>query len=401
MSFLSPAVMSANPSPTLALNAKANQLKAEGVDIINLTAGEPDFDTPAWIKQAAYESMEQGMTKYTAVSGVPKLREAIAKKLKRDNEIEYNPDEIIVGCGAKHVIFTALMATLCPGDEVIIPSPYWVSYPEMVRIFGGNPVIIPCTEEQGFKLSPSHLEKAITPRTKWLIINSPGNPTGAVYTREELKALAEIIQNHENLHVISDDIYEHIIYEEKFATLAQVAPALKNRILTVNGLSKSYAMTGWRVGYGAGNKSLIQAMTMLQSQSVTNVTSIAQGAAIGALNGTQEFLQDWRESFQSRRDYCLERIGRISGLSCLKPQGAFYLFIGAQNLMGCKTKAGATISSDEDLGSYLLEEAGVAVVHGSAFGAQGYFRISYATSQENLEKAWDRTEKAIQSLSRA
>ena len=395
-------LLSANPSPTVALNSKALDLKNAGVDVINLAAGEPDFDTPSWIRQAATEAMEQGLTKYTAVEGILKLREAICQKLLNDNQLEYNPSEIIVGVGAKHVIFNALMATVNPGDEVIIPAPYWVSYPEMVRIFEGTVVITPCQESAGFKLTPQQLEKAITPDSKWLILNSPSNPTGSVYSEEELKALADVLRRHPHVYILCDDIYEYLVYDnEKFVSFATVAPDMKERTLAVNGLSKSFSMTGWRIGYGAGPQKLIKAMTLIQSQSTTNITSMVQGAGVAALKGPRGFLNEWKKAFVERRNHCLERLNSIPGLSCIKPQGAFYLFVNCKALMGFQTPDGNIINSDENFCIYLLESANVAVVHGSAFGMEGYFRLSYATKIEFLKDACNRIETAISKLTPA
>ena len=381
------------PSPTMAVTTKAAQMKAEGIDVIGLGAGEPDFDTPEHIRNAAKIAMDNGQTRYTPVGGTPALKQAIVDKFKRENEINYTADEIIVGCGGKQVIFNALLATLNVGDEVIIPAPYWVSYPDMTRFAAGLPVIVNCPAEQGFKLSPEGLEAAITKKSKWLILNSPSNPTGAAYTKEELLALIEVIERHPHLMVMSDDIYEHLVYgDTKFYTLAQLAPQLQERILTVNGVSKAYAMTGWRIGYAGGPAALIKAMSKIQSQSTSNPCSISQAAAVEALNGTQEFLNDWRKAFVRRRDLVVSKLNAIEGIDCLTPEGAFYVFPSCKGLLGGKLKTAT------DFSEYLLKEAEVAVVMGEAFGMDGHFRISYATSDEILEKACARIAKAVAKL---
>ncbi|OJW50311.1 MAG: aspartate aminotransferase [Alphaproteobacteria bacterium 41-28] len=396
MALISHRMSRIKPSPTLAVSARAAELKALGQDVISLGAGEPDFDTPDPIKKAAIKALSEGKTKYTAVEGILALRKAIAKKFKEENEIEYTPDQIIVGAGAKQVIFNALLATLNPRDEVIIPAPYWVSYPDMVEVGEGTPVIVRCSAESQLKLTPENLAEAITPKTKWLILNSPNNPSGMAYTRKELEALAEVIRRTPHLYVLSDDIYEHLVYDEfDFTTLAQVAPDLKERILTVNGLSKTYAMTGWRIGFGAGPRVLIEAMTTLQSQSTSHVTSITQEAAVVALEGSQDFIEEWVKIYTHRRDKALEILNKIPGLTCLKPQGAFYLYPSCVSLMGKKTPLKTIIGSDIDLANYLLESAGVAVVPGAAFGLSPYFRISYATDTDVLLEACHRISQAI------
>ncbi len=396
MALISHRMSRVKPSPTLTVSARAAELKALGQDVISLGAGEPDFDTPDLIKKAAIKALSEGKTKYTAVEGTLSLRKAIAEKFKQENEIEYTPDQIIVGAGAKQVIFNAFLASLNPGDEVIIPAPYWVSYPDMVEVAEGVPVIVRCTLDTHLKLTPENLAEAITPKTKWLILNSPNNPSGLAYTRAELEALAEVVRGSPHLHVLSDDIYEHLVYDGfQFTTLAQVAPDLKERILTVNGVSKSYAMTGWRIGYGAGPQSLIEAMITLQSQSTSHATSISQEASIAALKGPQDFIKEWVKVYAERRNKALEILNKTPGLACLKPQGAFYLYPSCVGLMGKKTPLETIIASDVDLATYLLESAGVAVVPGVAFGLSPYFRISYATNTNLLLEACQRISQAI------
>ena len=396
MDFISHRMARVKPSPTMAVMSRAAELKTLGQDIISLGAGEPDFDTPEHIKDAAIEALSKGKTKYTLVPGTRALRLAIAKKFKRENGIDYEPDQIIVSAGAKHVIFNALLATLNPGDEVIIPAPYWVSYPDMVELGEGTPVIVRSTPEKGLKLTPADLEEAITPKTKWLILNSPNNPSGMAYTRTELEALAAVLKNHPHVHVLSDDIYEHLVYDGfEFSTLAQVAPDLKDRILTVNGVSKSYAMTGWRIGYGAGPQPLISAMIKLQSQSTSSPTSICQEAATAALKGPQDFLEEWKKVYIERRDKALSILNKTPGVSCIKPQGGFYLYSSCVSLMGKQTPLGSILTSDTDFANYLLESAGVAVVPGAAFGLCPYFRISYATETNLLIEACHRISQAV------
>ncbi len=381
------------PSPTMAVTAKAAQMKADGIDVIGLGAGEPDFDTPEPIRNAAKAAMDNGQTRYTPVGGTPALKQAIISKFKRENSIDYTADEIIVGCGGKQVIFNALLASVNPGDEVIIPAPYWVSYPDMTRFAAGLPVIVDCPAEQGFKLTAEGLSAAITPKSKWLLLNSPSNPTGAAYTKQELLDLIAVIEKHPQLLVMSDDIYEHLVYgETEFFTLAQLAPQLKDRILTVNGVSKAYAMTGWRIGYAGGPAALIKAMSKIQSQSTSNPCSISQAAAVEALNGDQSFLNEWREAFVRRRDLVVNRLNAIEGIDCLTPEGAFYVFPSCKGLLGGKLKTAT------DFSAYLLEEAGVAVVMGEAFGMDGHFRISYATSDAALEDACERIAQAVAKL---
>ncbi|MBI1274923.1 aminotransferase class I/II-fold pyridoxal phosphate-dependent enzyme [bacterium] len=388
------------PSPTIAVTTKAAELKAAGKDVIGLGAGEPDFDTPDHIKQAAIDALAKGQTKYTPVDGIPALKQAIADKFKRENKLSYSTKQITVGTGAKHIIFNALLASLNEGDEVIIPAPFWVSYPDMVAFAGGEPVIVQCPETDGFKLSPALLEAAITPRTRWLILNSPSNPTGAAYTKDQLIALAAVLKRHPQVMVLADDIYEHLVYDGfAFHTLAEVAPEMYERTLTVNGVSKAYAMTGWRMGYAAGPEPLIKAMTMIASQSTSNPTSITQHATVAALNGPQEFLADWRKSFQRRRDLVVNGLNAIDGLDCMTPSGAFYVYPSCRGLIGKKTPQGKLIQSSDDLAAYLLEEALVAVVQGTAFGLDPYFRISYATSDAVLETAVQRIAAAVGKLS--
>ena len=387
MSIISNNLKKIKPSPTLAVTQKARELKAAGKDVIGLGAGEPDFDTPDNIKQAAISAIDAGDTKYTAVDGTPKLKKAIIEKFKRENKLNFETDQISVGAGGKQIIYNAMMATLNHGDEVIIPAPYWVSYPDIVLLAGGNPVIVKCSEKESFKISPEKLKNAITEKTKWLMLNSPSNPTGSCYTESEINSLADILKKHKQIHILSDDIYEHITYENfKFFTIAQVKE-LEDRILTMNGVSKAYAMTGWRIGYGAGPKELIKAMAKIQSQSTTNPSSISQAAAVEALNGKQDFIVERTKSFQQRRDFVLNELKSIKGVSCLKPEGAFYVFPSCSSLLGKKDPNGKFLKTDDDFVESLLENQGIAVVQGSAFGLSGFFRISYATSMDNLKKA--------------
>jgi len=388
------------PSPTMAITSKAREVKAAGFDVIGLGAGEPDFDTPDNIKQAGIDAITRGETKYTAVDGIPELKQAIAEKFARENGLEYKANEITVGSGGKHVLYNALLATLDPGDEVIIPSPYWVSYPDIVLLAGAEPVIIESKLEDDFKLTPETLEKAITPKTKWFIFNSPSNPTGAAYTRDEIKALTDVLLKHERVWVLSDDIYEHLVYDDfAFTTPAQVEPKLKERTLTLNGVSKAYSMTGWRIGYAGGPAELIKAIGKLQSQSTSNPCSISQWAAVEALRGPQDFLKDWVKSFQERRDVVVSMLNQASGISCPTPEGAFYVYPSCAGCIGKKTPKGQVIDSDEDFAVALLAEEGVAVVHGAAFGLSPFFRISYATGMEALEEACRRIQRFCASLS--
>lgn len=387
------------PSPTMAITAKAASLKAAGEDVIGLGAGEPDFDTPEHVKEAAVRAMRAGETKYTPVDGLPALKQAIARKFERENGLAYGPEQISVGAGAKHVLYNALMASLDPGDEVVVPAPYWVSYPDMVRLAEGTPVIAPTAEEDGFKLRPEALAAAITPRTKWLVFNSPGNPTGAAYGRDEIAALAQVLLDHPHVGVLADDIYEHLVYDDfRFHTIAAVEPALHARTLTINGVSKAYAMTGWRIGFAGGPAALVAAMAKLQSQSTSNPTSISQHAAIAALDGPRDSIAARRAVFQERRDLAVRLLNEAEGLTCPTPQGAFYVYPGCAALIGRKTPEGAVLESDEDVARYLLEAEGVAVVHGAAFGLEPYFRISYATSTEALAEACARIGRATRAL---
>ncbi|MDX1974127.1 MAG: pyridoxal phosphate-dependent aminotransferase [Rickettsiales bacterium] len=399
MSLVADRLARVKPSPTLVVTAKAAELKAAGKDVIGLGAGEPDFDTPDHIKQAAIEAINRGETKYTAVGGTPALKKAICDKFKRENGLDYAPNQVVAGVGAKHVIFNAFLATLNPGDEVIIPAPYWVSYPDMVIFAEGTPITIACGEESAFKLAPAALEKAITAKTKWLILNSPSNPTGAAYSEAELRALADVLLKHPQVMILADDIYEHLAYDGfVFKTIAQLEPKLYDRTLTVNGVSKAYSMTGWRIGYAGGPKPLITAMSDIQSHSTSNPSSISQAASVAALNGPQAFLQDWKKSFAARRNLVVDGINAIEGLRCLKPEGAFYVFPSMKQLIGKKTAGGKTITSCNDFCNALLEEALVAVVAGSAFGLNGYFRISYATSEKILAEAVARIKKFAESM---
>lgn len=399
MSVLASHLSTIKPSPTVAVTTKANELKAAGRDVIGLGAGEPDFDTPDFIKKAAVEAIHQGKTKYTAPAGTTELREAISRKFKRENGLDYAADQITVGCGGKQILYNALVATLDPGDEVIIPTPYWVSYPDMVLLGRGTPVFVPTSLKSGFKMKPESLEAAITRETKWLMLNSPSNPSGAAYTEAELRSLAEVLVRHPHVWVMTDDIYEHIVYDDfSFTTIAQVEPALYERTLTINGVSKAYSMTGWRVGYAGGPVELIKAMNMIQSQSTTHTSSISQAAAVAALDGSQDFLGDWVKAFQERRDLIVSMLNQSSGVSCPTPEGAFYVYPSCSGLIGKKTPEGTTIENDTDVVTYLLEAQGVAVVQGVAFGLEPHFRISYATATGALEEAGQRIQKACAAL---
>ena len=391
MSFLSATLERVKPSPTIAVTNKARELKAAGRDVIGLGAGEPDFDTPDTIKEAAKRALDAGQTKYTAVDGIPELKEAIRAKFKRDNALDYTAAQITVGTGGKQVLYNALMATLNPGDEVIVPAPYWVSYPDMVLLAGGKPVIVEADIETGFKMTPAQLEAAITPRTKWLIFNSPSNPTGAGYSWQELQALTAVLERHPHVWIMSDDMYEHLVYGGfEFCTPAQVAPALYERTLTVNGVSKAYAMTGWRIGYAGGPEHLIKAMGKIQSQSTSNPCSISQWAAVEALNGPQEFIADNNAVFRRRRDMVVEMLDAADGVSCPVPEGAFYVYPSIRGCIGKTSAGGAKITDDEAFATALLEEKDVAVVFGAAFGVSPNFRVSYATSDEALKTACER-----------
>lgn len=400
MNFLSDILTRIQPSSTIAVAQKARDLAAAGRDIISLSTGEPDFDTPENIKRAAAVAMAQGKTKYPPVSGIPELKAAVAAKFKRENSLNYDPSEIIVSSGGKQVVANALMATVNKGDEVIIPTPYWVSYPELVAIFEGVSVFAPTSIETGFKLTPQALESAITPRTKWLILNSPSNPSGAAYSHDELLELATVLRQHPQVWVLSDDIYEHLMYSDsQFATMAQVDPEIKKRTLTMNGVSKGYAMTGWRIGFAGGPKHLIKAMETIQSQMTSGASSVSQWAAVEALNGPQDFLDQRREVFMARRDLVVSELNAAEGLQCASPEGAFYVFPSCQGTFGKKSRSGAVITSDQDFATELLEQTGVAVVQGSAFGLPGHFRLSYAASTQNLQDACSRIKAFCASLS--
>ena len=391
MPFLSETLARVKPSPTIAVTNLANELKAQGKDVIGLGAGEPDFDTPETIKAAAKAAIDAGKTKYTAVDGIPELKAAICAKLKRDNGLDYIPAQVTVGTGGKQILYNALMATMNPGDEVIIPAPYWVSYPDMVLLAGGEPVAVEAGMETNFKLTPEALEAAITPKTKWFIFNSPSNPTGAAYSAAELKGLTDVLMRHPHVWVMTDDMYEHLVYDGfEFATPAQVEPGLYDRTLTCNGVSKAYAMTGWRIGYAAGPEELIKAMRKIQSQSTSNPCSVSQWAAVEALNGTQEFLEPNNAMFKRRRDLVVDMLNQAEGITCPKPEGAFYVYPSVAGCIGKTSAAGTQIATDEDFARALLEEKGVAVVFGGAFGLSPNFRVSYATSDENLKKACER-----------
>ena len=394
MSIVSNSLKRVKPSPTMAVTSKAREMKASGRDVIGLGAGEPDFDTPDNIKEAAIEAIKKGDTKYTAVDGTPALKKAIQGKFLRENNLSYNLDQITVGTGGKQVLYNAFMATINKGDEVIIPAPYWVSYPDIILLAGGKPKIVKCDEKENFKLTPEKLKKAISKKTKWIILNSPSNPTGSTYSKKEIEDIAKILIRFKKIFILSDDIYEHIIYDNfKFFTIAQIK-GLKDRTLTMNGVSKSYSMTGWRIGYAAGPKEIIRAIAKIQSQSTSNPTSISQAAAVEALNGKQDFIAERANSFKERRNFVVDSLNKIKGISCIKPEGAFYVFPNCKKLLGKKTK----LKTDKEFVEKLLENSEVAVVQGSAFGLDGYFRISYATSMENLEKAMKRIKLFCESL---
>jgi aspartate aminotransferase len=399
MSIIAQRMAAIKPSPTVAVSNLARELKAAGRDVIGLGAGEPDFDTPDNVKTAAIAAINAGQTKYTAVDGTPELKAAIAKKFARENGLEYRIDQISVGAGGKQIIYNALMATLDPGDEVIIPAPYWVSYPDMTLLAGGTPVIVRCPEQTGFKLQPEDLEQAITPRTKWLILNSPNNPTGAAYAAEELRGLTDVLLRHEHVWVLSDDIYEHLVYDDfRFVTPAALEPRLKDRCLTMNGVAKAYAMTGWRIGYAGGPAELIRAMAKIQSQSTTNPCSISQAAAVEALNGPQDFIPERAAVFKRRRDLVVDMLNRAPGLRCHRPEGAFYVYPSCAGVIGRRTPDGSELRDSEGFARYLLEGEGVAVVHGAAFGLDPYLRISYATATDLLEEACARIIRACEAL---
>ncbi len=399
MAFLSDTLARVKPSPTIAVTSKAAALKAEGRDIIGLGAGEPDFDTPEHIRDAAKRAIDNGKTRYTAVDGIPELKAAICAKFLRENGLTYTPQQISVGTGGKQVLYNALMATCNPGDEVIIPAPYWVSYPDMVLLAGGTPVPVTCGIETQFKLTPAQLEAAITPRTKWFIFNSPSNPTGAGYTRAELKALTEVLMRHPHVWIMSDDMYEHLVFDDfEFCTPAEVEPGLYDRTLTCNGVSKAYAMTGWRIGYAGGPVALIKAMGTIQSQSTSNPCSVSQYAALEALSGPQDFLKDWRAVFQGRRDLVVSMLNQAQGITCPKPEGAFYVYPDISGCIGKATPGGIVITNDEVFATALLEETGVAVVFGAAFGVSPNFRVSYATSDDILREACSRIQRFCAAL---
>lgn len=400
MAFLAQRLGRIKPSPTIAVTQKAAELKAQGRDVIGLGAGEPDFDTPDHIKAAAKAAIDRGETKYTAVAGTPALRQAIAAKFKRDNDLDYTLEQITVNCGGKQTIYNAIVATVEAGDEVVIPAPYWVSYPDIVLLAEGQPVIVPCPVERNFKLDPDELDRAITAKTKWLILNSPSNPTGAAYTAAEMKAITDVLLRHPHVWVMTDDIYEHVIYDDfTFVTPAQIEPRLYERTLTMNGCSKAYAMTGWRVGYGAGPLELIRAINKVQSQSTTHTSSISQAAGVAALNGPQDFIAANNRLFRERRDMVVAMLNEIPGLSCPTPEGAFYVYPSCAGAIGKTTPGGQRIDSDDDFITYLLEAEGVAAVQGSAFGLSPYFRVSYATATDLLKEACTRIRRACAALS--
>ncbi len=397
--ILSQRLTKIKPSLTVSINVKANALRAEGRDVLVLAAGEPDFDTPVNIRNAAVKAMEEGQTRYVPGKGTPALQKAIIKKFQQDNDIKYSPDEIMVGVGGKHIIYNAMMATLNPNDEVIIPAPFWVSYPDIVMLAEGKPVIVKCDASQDFKITPEQLEKNISENTKWLMLNSPSNPTGAVYSFNELKAISEVLLKHPDVLVMTDDIYEKIIYDDnKFFTIASVEPKIKNRTLTLNGVSKAYCMTGWRLGYCGGPKNIIAGMNKIQSQSTTSTSSISMAASVEALNGNQDFIEKHNIQFKKRRDMVVEKLNKIQGLSCTVPSGAFYIYPSCVGVIGKQTPKGNTINTDEDFMNYLLDSEGVAGVHGEAFGLSPYFRISYATDNKTLIDACERIERACSNL---
>ncbi len=400
MGFIADSLSRVKPSATIAVSTKARELKAAGRDVIGLGAGEPDFNTPENIKEAAKAAIDRNETKYTAADGMPELKQAICDKFKRENDLDYEPAQVSVGTGGKQILFNALVATLNPGDEVLIPAPYWVSYPDMTLLAGGEPVIVATTQENDFKLQPDDLRAALTDKTKWLIFNSPSNPTGGAYTRDELKALTDVLLDFPHVWVMTDDMYEHLVYDGfEFVTPAQVEPKLKNRVLTCNGVSKAYAMTGWRIGYAAGPVELINAMRKIQSQSTSNPCSISQWAAVEALNGPQDFLQERADAFKARRDLVVRMLNECKGIDCLTPEGAFYVYPSAKGCMGKTTKGGTKLENDSDFVTALLEEEGVAAVPGEAFGLSPYFRVSYATSTEALSEACTRIKRFCAGLS--
>ena len=400
MNILATRLNRIQPSPTIAMSIKARELKAEGKDIIELAAGEPDFPTPSHIIEAAEEAMSRGETKYTDPDGTPALKQAVCDKFKRDNNLEYVTSQVTIGTGGKQVLYNALMATLNEGDEVIIPAPYWVSYPDMVLLAEGTPKIVECPLDKNFILQPEDLERAITPKTKWIILNSPSNPTGSGYTWDDMKKITDVLIRHPNIWVMTDDMYEHLVYDDfKFCTPAEVEPELYSRTLTVNGMSKAFCMTGWRIGYAAGPENLITAIRKIQSQSTSNPSSISQAASVAALNGPMDFLAKNNEVFKQRRDLVCSMLNQASGITCPTPDGAFYVYPSCAGLIGKKTPYGKVLKSDEDVVSYFLETEGIAAVHGAAFGLSPHFRISYATSTEALEDACQRIQRACTALS--
>ena len=400
MTFISDSLNRIKPSATMVITAKATQLKREGKKVIGLSSGEPDFDTPQHVKQAAIDAINSGYTKYTNIEGIPELRQSIVEKFKKDNDLNYDVSNVIVGTGGKQILFNALMSSLNKDDEVIIPAPYWVSYPDMTLLAGGKPIFVNCSSETNFKLTAEALEKVITKNSKWLILNSPSNPTGSCYSISELEEIANVVRKYKNLYVMTDDIYEYIVYDNfKFYTLAQVAPDLKDRILTVNGVSKSYCMTGWRIGYAAGPSLLIKAMIKIQGQSTSNPSSISQYAALAGISGSKEFLDPCLNAFDERRHFVVDKLNSIKGISCILPEGAFYAYPNVSGLIGKKTQNGKILNNDAEIVEWLLESAEVAAVPGVAFGLEPYFRVSYATSLEVLKEAMNRIEKAVLTLS--
>ena len=400
MAFLADRLAAIKPSPTIAVTQKANDLKAQGKDVIGLGAGEPDFDTPRHIIEAAKKALDAGMTRYTAVNGIPELQDAIIAKFKRDSGLDYARDQIHVSCGGKPVIFNAFMATINPGDEVIVPAPYWVSYADIPLMFGAEVKVVQCSAENSFKLTPEQLDAAITPKTKWLVFNSPSNPTGGAYTRDEIKALTDVLLRHPHVWIFCDDIYEKLVYDGfQFTTMAQVEPKLYDRIVTMNGMSKAYCMTSWRVGYCGAPKQLVKAMTMIQSQGITHTAAVSQAAAVAALNGPQDFIEKNNAVFKERRDLVVSMLNQANGLSCATPEGAFYVSPSCAGTIGKKTPSGQVIKNDEDFVTYVLEAEGVAAVHGAAFGLEPHFRISYATATDVLEDACQRIQRACANLS--
>ncbi len=400
MTFISDSLNRIKPSATMVITAKAAQLKREGKKVIGLSAGEPDFDTPDHVKVAAIDAIQKGYTKYTNVEGIPELRQAIIDKFKNDNGLSYSINDVIVSTGGKQILFNALISSINKDDEVIIPAPYWVSYPDMTLLAGGNPVIVSCTQETDFKLTAKELEQVITKKSKWLILNSPSNPTGSCYSRKELEEIADVVRKHKNLYVMTDDIYEYIVYDNfEFFTFAQVAPDLKDRVLTVNGVSKSHCMTGWRIGYAVGPEILIKAMIKIQGQSTSNASSISQYAALAGISGSNDFLKPCLKAFDERRRFVVSKLNNIQGISCLLPKGAFYAYPNVSGLVGKKTNEGIILKNDKDIVEWLLEKAEVAAVPGVAFGLEPFFRISYATSLDLLKEAMNRIEKAVLSLS--